>query len=591
MDCKYSQFRRSVPWVALVLLIAQVGVAGISRTLQDQYRRRYQNKALFLKVPIFSERHLIAVGSRLPQSSPSTPPRFKVGDQVRILGIDFGGDEIKFHVGAIAGTGSSEILFKFDGELAEEFPNRDQFEAVLGATFTEGLRYSDLEDAKKGYVEDAFERAVREIASTSGASRETVLKNMAPRLPAYQDAVRDLENLKGRNQDLTGQVAQLQSENRRVETELKQQQAEVSKLRTLSAALQEKIDSSSSQLNRLGDDLKNVRGQTQGYQSQLANLQRSLNIRVDPSRDLALQIGDLAQAMKKLQKDGETLGEQNSTLRTNLEKEQAANHRLSSEIDDVKASNRQMRETVETLSSKEDSLARQYLKLKQVKENLENVNLSIGSLSAQTIEDKSQTGIRSRKANVYLRNILLGTLEWKLPERLSPNGTGDGEAHFATESIDYVRVAPEERQVLRSLGERFKVGMKLSSLSSGMEVRPGAGEAVQEVGERDQATWRWHIVNRGTEDTRVVLAVTLRNGNGDEIPLTKDDHVVLSSSVVRQARNYLQPIPIGLGALLGILAMAIVGVFRRGRRSEHARKHPELSRSEPPSYIGQRKQL
>src|SRR5262245_14125696 len=154
MSLKYSRFRRSVLWVVLVLLTAQVGVAGISRTLQEQYRRRYQNKALFLKVPIFSERHHIAIGSRLPQPSPSTPPRFKVGDQVRILGIDFGGDEIKFHVGAIAGGVTSEILFKFDGDLAEEFPNRDQFEAALGATFTEGLRYSDLEDAKKGYVED-----------------------------------------------------------------------------------------------------------------------------------------------------------------------------------------------------------------------------------------------------------------------------------------------------------------------------------------------------------------------------------------------------------------------------------------------------
>src|SRR4029453_6213376 len=111
-----------------------------------------------------------------------------------------------------------------------------------------------------------------------------------------------------------------------------------------------------------------------------------------------------------------TLGEQNSTLRTNLEKEEAANHHRVNQNEQVKASNRQKRETVETLSSKEDSLARQSLKLKQVKENLENVNLSIGSLTTQTVDDKSQAGIRSRKANVYLRSILLGTLEWKLPE-------------------------------------------------------------------------------------------------------------------------------------------------------------------------------
>ena len=591
MSFKYSGYRRWFPWAALVLLFAEFGLAGISRTLQDGYRRRYQNKAMFLKVPIFSERHIIAVGSRLGQPAPSATPRFKVGDQIRILAIDFGGSEIKFHVGAISGTAPAEIIFKFDSDLTEDFPNQSAFDAALGATFTEGLRYSDLEDAKKGYVEDAFERAVREIASTSGASRDVVLKSMAPRLPAYQDAMRDLENVKTRNQDLTGQVGQLQSENRRVETELKQQQAEVTRLRSLSASLQEKIDNSSSQLTRLGDDLKSAKGQNQGYQNQLANLQRSLNIRVDPGRDLALQIGDLAQATRKLQKESEGLSEQNSTLKTNLETQRATNNRLTSEIEDAKNSNRQMRETIETLGSKEDSLARQYLKLKEAKENLENVALSVGSLTTQPIDDKSESGVRTRKVSVHLRNIPIGTLEWKLPERLSPNDSGEGEARFATDSIDYVKVAPEERQILRSLGERFKVGIKVSSLSSGMEVQPGAGDAVQEVGERDQATWRWHIVNRGSEDARVVLSVNLLNSNGNEIPLANDDHVILSSSVVRQARNYLQPIPIALGALLGILAAAIVGVFRKGKRSASGDRRGVTSRTEPPSYIGQRKQL
>jgi hypothetical protein len=68
-----------------------------------------------------------------------------------------------------------------------------------------------------------------------------------------------------------------------------------------------------------------------------------------------------------------------------------------------------------------------------------------------------------------------------------------------------------------------------------------------------------------------VLSVNLVNKNGDEIPLWKGDELVLSSNVVRQVRTYLQPIPVGVGTLIGFLLFGIVGVFRRsGRRTKPA---------------------
>lgn len=45
--------------------------------------------------------------------------------------------------------------------------------------------------------------------------------------------------------------------------------------------------------------------------------------------------------------------------------------------------------------------------------------------------------------------------------------------------------------------------------------------------------------------------------------------MVMSSSVVRQVRNQLQPIPVGIGAVLGFLLFGIAGLFRRARSSSH----------------------
>ena len=202
---------------------------------------------------------------------------------------------------------------------------------------------------------------VREMAETAGTNRDAVLKTIAPRVPAYQDAMRDIENLKNRNQELSAQLSQTQSDLRKVEGELRNQVSEVNRLRKDNSALQDKIDTSTAQMTKLSDEIRNFRGLAQGYQKELANVQRSLNLRVDTNRDLAAQIADIGQVMQKLQKDNASLEGQNGSLKQSLDNQQAANTKLVGENDDLKNSNRQMRETISSLTSKEDSLARQFL--------------------------------------------------------------------------------------------------------------------------------------------------------------------------------------------------------------------------------------
>jgi predicted nuclease with TOPRIM domain len=573
MEFRHSKLKIVPLTACLMAWVAGSSFAGVSKVIQERYRSNYENKALFLKSPIFAEKQYVYISGQTFRSEPALTgtPRFKVGDQVRVLGLDFGGDEIKFKLGPIAGAGIVELIFKFDSALQENFPNSGVFDAALAATFTEGLKYTELDDAKRTFVEQEFERAAREIATTSGTSRDTVLKYVAPRLPAYQDALHEIDSLQNRNQELGKQITQSQSENRKLESESRGQQAEIVRLRSQAASLQEKIDSSSSQLTRLGEDLRNAKGVSQNYQRELANLQRSLKIRVDTSRDLPSQIAELGQAMQKIQRDNDDLQGENGSLRANLEKAQGDDARLSGENQDLKNSVRQMKDMIATLTSKEDSLARQYILLKQAKDNLENVTLSIANLSTRLVEEKTAAGVQSGRINVFVGNILLGAFIWSFPERLNADQEKSGTASFAMESIDYVRVTPAERHVLQSLGERLKFRANLVSRTDTLEVKPAKDSSLQEVGERDRAEWNWRLVNRGSQDGRFLLAVQLVNKNGDEIPLIQSEPLILSTNLVRAARSYLQPIPIGLGAVLGSLIVCIAGLFRRSRRAATAR--------------------
>lgn len=577
-------------WAGL-LLFALLGPmaahAGVSRTIQEKYRRDYENKALFLKLPIYSERDYVYISAGGFRMSPGAGQiRFKVGDQLRVLGLDFGGDEIKFKMGGIASAGLVEIIFKFDAGLQEDFPNQDLFNRALATTFTEGLKYSDLDNAKKGYVEDQFDRAIREIAGAASLSPEAVLKTVAPQVPAYTDAQREIDELRKRNQETSDQFRQAETDNRRLESESRTQQAELVRLRSAYTSLQEKMDSSAAQLSRLSDEVRSTKGLAEGYQKELANLQRSLNIKVDSNRDLAAQIADLGLAMRKLQKDAEAYTELIASLRIHLDNQQAISARLAGETEELKASNKQLQGTISALTSKEDSLARQYIDLKNAKDKLDDFVQTVSGLSTRIVGEETRDGVSSIKAVVSLKNVILGSLELRTPSRLSHGEAGTAEASFATESIDYVRVTPEERHILRSLGEKLKLRAGLASPAKSFEVQPENGESLQEVGERDRITWRWKLTNNGTQDSRLLFNFQFVNRNAVSIPLLQREQLVLASSVVREIRGYLQPIPLSAGVLIGFLLFGIVGIFRRKKSPGSSHRNRTAAATGPHSNMG-----
>lgn len=580
-------FRFRILCLALVLFLgALLSFAGVSRPIQEQYKKGYENKAMFLKIPIYTEKQMIYIsgqGFRVEQGVGS--PRYKVGDQLRVLLIDFGGDEIKVRMGAIASQGFVEFLFKFDSSLQESFPNRDVFDRALKATLTEGLKYTEIDDAKDSFIRDQFDRAVREIAGSASISRESVLKSIAPYVPAYQDAQRDIENLKSRSQDLSTQLSQSQSDNRKLESESRAQQAELARLKNANSALQDKLDNYNTQISKLGDEVRDAKGNAQGYQKELANLQRSLNIRVDPNRDLTAQITDLGQAMKKLQKDNESLINQAGSLRTNLDAQQATNARLAGDNEEMKAHNHSLQSTLATLTSSKDSLGRQYLDLKNEREKLDDFAQAANALRTRIVEESTEGGIHYGKADVFVKDIRVGTLDWSIPAYLNRDETKGGESSFSAASIDYVRATTEERHILKSLGERLKIRIDLATASDSMTITPGQNKPIQETGERDLSKWQWSINNKGAKDAWLVLTARLMNKNSKEIALLQQERLVTSSNVIRQVRGYLHPIPLAVGVVIGFVLFGIVGIFRRPKsRVEHLKDSPSAG-------YGGRKQL
>jgi predicted nuclease with TOPRIM domain len=491
-------------------------------------------------------------------------------------------------LGEIVGSSSLAIEFRFDSSLEEAFPNRRVFDRALQATFSEGLKYTEIEDAKNLFIDEQFERSIQEMAESSSSSREAVLQRIASRVPAYQEVQRQNQTLNSRVREISSQLSKSEETNRQLQSEMREQQAEAGRLRKENAALNEKLENFSSQISKLGEENRSIKGNTQGYQKELESIQRSLKLRVDSSRDLSTQIADLGQAMMKMQKENQIQAQQIGSLQNNLDAQTEINKRLTQDSEELKSSNQKLQRTIRTLTSKEDSLARQYMDLKEEKEKLDDFSSAIKSLQSRVLEERIEDGSHYGKANVFLNNFLLGTLDWRIPVSLNHGQSRSAEAHFSAESVDTVQMTPEERQILRSLGEKLRIGLDITSNSPAMTVT-GENESVLEVGEREQASWQWNINNQGTQDSRIRLSARLVNKDSNEIPLLQQENPVVASNAVRQFRGYLQPIPLVIGVILGFLLFGIVGIFRRPKKAKNPASASPTKAPEPPPRNGQKK--
>ncbi len=560
--------KKPYPIVFLLLLLGCGSIpalAGVSRALQQEIRGRYENRAMVLKVPLYGERQTVRVtrqGQRVEPGSGS--PRFRVGDQLRILDIGFPGDQIRLRLSPITSPGTFELLFQFDDGLQDDAPIRAAFDRAVAAVLTEGLRYTEIDDAKRQVVAGHFERSVGELADAAAISRDEALEQIAPLLPAYQQVKREVSSLESRLQKVSSQLSSAQAENRALAAKVKSAEEESARLKSSNAALEERMRSSSSQISRLGEELRAAQGTAHGYQKELADIQRSLNLKVEAGKDLSRQIADLGQALRGLQGEKNVLTAKVAALEKEVASRLADAARLEGENADLKRDKAGLQDTIRTLTSKEDSLARQYLELKNEKEKLELFAGGVRALQTRLVEEKEEGGFRVGSARVLIDNLVIGFLEWRIPSSVPHGRQGEAEAAFTAESIDYVRATPEEKRVLRSLGDPLRVRIELAPATDAVRAQAGPGEAVKEIRERERSLWTWTL--ESGRDGRLRFSVSLIDQNGAALPLLEREPALAAPGAVRRVREALRPIPLGVGAVLGFLLCGIVGVFRRPRR-------------------------
>ncbi len=547
--------------------------AGIDKRLQSQYLERYLNKTIFLRVPMHGLRQIVDVKtqSRLDPSSQADPLTFKVGDQVRVTGLEFKDRSIRFRVSALDGSVEGLVFFRFEQPLEQHFGQQGDFEGALIFAFTEGVSYRDIDAAKTSFIEHQYEELIQNFVATTGTSREFVIRKIAEQNPEYRRALKDAQELEARVSALETKMGatgeELASEQLR-SRDLREQLGEVTTV--VDEEKQERLrildqrDEARGEIRKLQTEIDELRSAQETYERQVNDLISSLDVEAGNG-----EVGDsesLGSFVNQLQSARSALSTRLAELQGQVSALQSENQELRKELTSTQSKNRRLSSRLRALTSDKKSINAQYLEMREQKEILEMADALSKALRVEPLVDP-EAEEESLAGQIFLESQLLGTLRIVPPDQVGNRA----RVEITLVSPDTVKFSDRERELHAALGDepRAEVGW-IAPEELSVELAGGDARRVFKV--REDTFWDWDFGGGISRSQPATLKVDLIDGNDQRISLHSQQFVVHPAGLGNWLSRILSFPSLFAGLILGAAAIAVLAFLRRpvGRS---ARRH------------------
>ena len=525
--------------------------AGVRRDIQASYIQNYENKAMFLKVPIRGRRQIIHVrvnGYRLDPASITDPLRFKVGDQVRITKVNFRGDAVRYTVSSLDLSRKSELEFRFRQDLQDHFPQRGAFDITLKATFTEGLSYTDIDSARQEFIEGEFDQFVEQLSRSNNTSSDFVVTVLRDKIPDYQA--------------LRLEADETQSMLQKAEEDLREEKRVRSQVDSEVTRLEGQLDQIRSELDRTENERKTLMAETdrlsEDYENQVKRLIETLNVKTSSATSLGAQVDVLNESIGTLRDERLSRARELQDLNQQIRGLEETTHALSEDLERVQAEKDKLWSDFSLLTSNRQGLEGRYAELLQENQQLENSMLLHDSFNLKRrIERREENEFQV--ADLYLLTQHIGTLEIQIP----PVAGTVHPVRFTATSPDTVKFSSEERKILGILGEPFQMETTWETSSSNLNIVLLNKESLQSVEPRETIEWPWMFQGEVTQPESASLVVHLISSDGSKIFLGSQDLTVSPAQMMTRMRYSISPTSLLAGGVVGLVVFGILFGFRR----------------------------
>ena len=534
----------------------------VGREIRDEYVQRFENKAVFLKVPVRGLQqvvHVLDSGAKLDRGNLNQPVSFKVGDQVRIIDVNFRDKTVRFRFSSVGTTREGSLEFRFPAATQQTFPQRENFEKSLASSLTEGLSYKELESAKGEFIRGQVKTLVREFATTTNTPDEVVLRTIVEDSPQYQALDREFSQIQKQNQVLDRDVSRLGRASREQRAQIADMTVELDRLRTQVRELER-------DKNLASRTRQSLEGQLKDAQVKMNELLGSLNLKSASNAELDNRMQSLSAGIESARRAREELSEELAQARADLNEREQANSKLTTDLKKVRDRNRRLSSELRSLTSNKDSIQSQFLQAKRQSDALEMASrLSAGLRLERSFQERE--GRPLEIADLYLLSKRVGRLEIETPEH-------PGEIcrmKFLLESPDRVEFQDEERVLFDSLGERFKIEPVWSFAGGRLRAVLVEGEAAREATPREAVEWRWILEGAISEPERAQLRFQLVNSDDQKISLDPHEFYLTPPGLISYLIRSFSPVSLGAGVFVGLVFAGVAGLFRRRSRSKRSK--------------------
>lgn len=534
----------------------------VDREIRDEYVQRFENKAVFLKVPVRGLKqvvHVLDSGAKLDRGNLNQPVTFKVGDQVRIIDVNFRDNMVRFRFSSVDTTREGSLEFRFPAQTQQGFPQRENFEKSLATSLTEGLSYKELESAKGEFIRGQVKTLVREFATTTNTPDEVVLRTIVEDSPQYQALEREFSQIRRQNQTLDRDVSRLGQTSQEQRARIADMTVELDRLRTQVRELER-------DKNQAARTRQSLEGQLKDAQDKMNELLGSLNLTTTSNAELDNRMQSLSAGIESARRERENLSEELAQARADLNQREQANSKLTADLKKVQARNRRLSSELRSLTSNKDSVQAQFLQAKRQSDALEMASrLNSGLRLERSFQERE--GRQLEIADLYLLSKRVGRLEIETPDH-------PGQIcrmKFLMESPDRVEFQEEERVLFESLGESFKIEPSWSFEGGRLRAVLMEGAASREAKPREAVEWTWILEGEISEPERALLRIQLFNSDDQTISLDPHEFYLTPPGLMSYLIRSFSPVSLGAGVFLGLVIAGIAGLFRRRPPSRRSR--------------------
>ena len=391
--------------------------AGVRSEVEDWYVQNFENKAMFLKIPIRGQRQILHVRATNPVLDPASanlPLLFKVGDQVRITEVNFRDDSVRFKIASTDLGQESEIHFQFPQQLSQDFSQQPTFDLTLLATFTEGLSYTDIESAKEEFIKSQFDQFIQQLARSNNSSAEVVRSTLGETFPEHQLLQEEANSLKSKLQRVEQTLLDESQAGQEVQSQLARFQEELDQTRIDLSAVQGERDDLLEEIKSAEKRTDDFRKSTEEYEQQMNSLVENLNLKTSSASSLGAQVSVLNDSIETLRQEQITRGRKLEEVNTQLQELQVKNRELSEDLKDAQDEWQKVWDNLSVLTSNRKSLEARYVASQEENEQLQNAAVLSDSLHLERRLERREEGT-FQLADLYLLSQHIATLEMQVP--------------------------------------------------------------------------------------------------------------------------------------------------------------------------------